>query len=55
MTTKQKILQELQNPKMLDLKFLFSEEVLDTAIEVLNELLDEERKDFDELINKKYK
>lgn len=55
MTTKQKILQELQNPKMLDLKFLFSEEVLDIALEVLDELLEEEKKEFDEMINAKYK
>nr|MDD3720381.1 M3 family metallopeptidase [Candidatus Gracilibacteria bacterium] len=50
MTIKQKILQELQNPKMLDLKFLFSKEVLDVSLEVLQELLDEEKKDFDEIL-----
>lgn len=50
MTIKQKIIQELENPKIPDLKFLFSDEVLDLAPEVLEELLLEEKKDFDELL-----
>lgn len=50
MTIKEKILLELDNPKIPDLKFLFSEEVLDVALVVLGELLEEERKDFDETL-----
>jgi hypothetical protein len=50
MPIKQKILQELENTKIPDLKLLFSDEVLDIALEVLNELLEEEKKDFDELL-----
>ncbi|MFA5917579.1 MAG: M3 family metallopeptidase [Candidatus Gracilibacteria bacterium] len=51
---KQKILQELENTKIPDLKFLFSDEILYLALEVLNELLEEEKKDFDELVNTEY-
>ncbi len=47
---KQKILQELENTKIPDLKFLFSDEVLDLALDVLVELLEEEKKDFLELL-----
>ncbi len=54
MNIKEKILQELENPKILNLKFLFSEEVLDVALVVLNELLAEEKQKFEEKINTKY-
>ncbi len=50
MTVKQKILKELENTKIPDLKFMFSEEVLDIALDVLSELLEEEKKDFDETL-----
>jgi hypothetical protein len=47
MTIKQKIIDELQNPEMLDLKFLFSENVLDLSLEILDELLESEKEDFE--------
>jgi Zn-dependent oligopeptidase len=50
MTTKEQILLQLENTKIPDLKFLFSKEVLDVALETLGELLDEERKDFDDTL-----
>lgn len=52
---KQKILQELKNPDFPNLKFLYSEEVLSVALEVLKELLEEEKWDFSEKISQKYK
>lgn len=46
MNIKQKIITALKNPDFPDLKFLYSEDVLDIAEEVLEELLEEERNDF---------
>jgi len=45
---KQKIINELENPDLPDLSFLFSEEVLDVAKDLLLEFLEEEKKDFEE-------
>ena len=47
---KQKILEELEKSELPDLKFLFSDEVLEVAPEVLQELLEGEKKDFEEKI-----
>lgn len=52
---KQKIRQELHNPNFPNLAFLYSEEVLRVAPEFLKELLEEEKKDFEEKIAKRYK
>jgi len=46
--TKQKIILELEKKEFPDLNFLFSEEVLDIALEVLNDFLEEEKKKFQE-------
>jgi hypothetical protein len=46
MTLKQKILVALQNPNFPDLKFLYSDRVLDLAPEILEELLTQEEQDF---------
>lgn len=54
MEIKQKLIKELENLKIPDLKFLFSKEVLDSALKILEELLEEEKKEFDEKINTKY-
>ena len=51
---KNKIKSELQNPEFPNLKFLYSEEVLSVALELLRELLEEEKKDFEQKISKKY-
>ncbi len=45
---KQKILQELNTNEIPDLKFLYSDEVLEITPEILEELLEEEKKDFKE-------
>lgn len=45
---KQKVLAELENKKIPNLKFLFSEEVLDISLALLRELLEEEKIDFEE-------
>ena len=50
----QKIRQELKNPDFPNLKFLYSPEVLSVALEVLRDLLEEERRDFEEKISKEY-
>ena len=47
MTVKQRIYKELQNNEFPDLKFLYSPDALDLALEVLRELLSEEKKDFE--------
>ena len=47
---KQKILEELQKKEFPDLKFLYSKEVLDVALEVLRELLKEEKQKFENLL-----
>jgi len=47
---KQKIRTELKNPDFPNLEFLYSTEVLDAAPELLDELLEEEKKDFEEKI-----
>lgn len=54
MTIKQKIIKELENTKIPDLKFLFSEEVLDISLEILQDLLKDEKERFDKLISEKY-
>jgi len=51
MTIKEKVLQELNNKQFPDLKFLFSEEVLNISIEILDELLEKEKKDFENILN----
>ena len=48
MTTKQQIINELETHDFPNLKFLFSEEVLNMVPELLEEFLEEEKKDFDE-------
>ncbi len=50
MNLKEKVLAELKKKDFPDLKFLFSEEVLEISSELLNELLDKERKDFYNLL-----
>ena len=50
MNTKQKVLQELQKKDFPDLKFLYSKEVLDVALEILRELLKEEKQKFKDLL-----
>lgn len=52
---KQKIRAELQNPDFPHLNFLYSEEVLHIAPELLRDLLEEEKQDFEVKISKKYK
>jgi Zn-dependent oligopeptidase len=47
MNIKQKIINELQKKDFPNLKFLYSEEVLDIASEVLNDFLEQEKKDFE--------
>lgn len=55
MNTKQQLCQELKNPNFPNLIFLYSKEVLDIAQEVLEELLEKEKQDFEEKISRKYK
>lgn len=50
MTQKEKIIQELKNKKFPDLKFLFSNEVLDMASEILEQELENEKVKFDEFL-----
>ncbi len=45
---KQKIIQELETPNFPNLKFIFSDEVLDVALELLKEMLEEEKVKFEE-------
>jgi len=45
---KQKILNELEKKEIPDLKFLFSDEVLNISLALLRELLEEEKQDFEE-------
>ena len=52
MTIKEKILKQLENKEFPDLKFLFSEEVLDNSLEVLDELLEEEKTKFKDFLEK---
>jgi hypothetical protein len=52
---KQKILKELKKDSFPDLKILFSEECLDEAPELLEELLEEEKNDFEEKLKIKDK
>jgi ABC-type sulfate transport system substrate-binding protein len=47
---KQRILKELEKKDFPDLKFLFSEEVLDVSLDVLRELLTEEKQKFEKLL-----
>ena len=47
MRIKNKIIKELEKSEIPDLKFLYSEEVLDVAEELLWEFLQEEKKDFE--------
>jgi len=47
---KQKVLIELEKKEFPDLKFLYSEEVLDIALELLRELLKEEKQKFKDLL-----
>jgi len=51
-STKEKVLAELENPNFPNLKFLFSDEVLDIAPELLKELLEEEKKEFKKLLER---
>lgn len=45
---KQQILTELKKPNFPDLHLIYSPEALDLAPEILEELLEEEKKDFEE-------
>jgi len=45
-TIQNKVLDALKNPNFPDLKFLYSDEVLAVALEILEQLLDDERQDF---------
>jgi hypothetical protein len=47
---KQKVLQELQKKEFPDLKFLYSKEVLEIALEILRDLLVEEKQKFEQLL-----
>jgi len=53
MNTKQKVIKEFEKKEFPDLKFLFSSEVLDIAPKILEELLDEEKKDFEKKLKLK--
>jgi len=48
MNTKQQIIHELTRSDFPNFEFLYSKEVLDLAPEILNELLEEEKKDFED-------
>jgi hypothetical protein len=50
MTIKQKILRELEKKDFPDLKFIFSDEVLDISLDILRELLVEEKQKFEKLL-----
>jgi len=50
MKLKERILEELRNKNFPDLKFLYSEEVLDVSLELLKELLEKEKQEFDKLL-----
>ncbi len=50
MKLKQKVINELNKNTFPNLKFLFSEEVLDISLELLNEFLEEDKKKFKELL-----
>jgi hypothetical protein len=50
MDLKEKILVELQKEEFPNLKFLFSDEVLNIAPELLGELLEEDKNKFEELL-----
>jgi hypothetical protein len=47
---KEKVLNELNNVGFPDLKFLYSEQVLDISLEVLEELLEIDKKNFEDLL-----
>jgi len=47
---KEKIIVELEKPEFPDLNFLFSSEVLDVSLDLLRELLDEEKEKFSKLL-----
>jgi len=47
---KNKVMAELKKVEFPDLQFLFSPEVLNLAPEILDELLEQEKKDFEELL-----
>ena len=55
MDIKEKIIEKLGEKWFPDLKFFCSEEVLNNALEVLNELLEKEKKEFLEFLNKENK
>ena len=50
MKLKERILDELKNKNFPDLKFLFSEEVLDVSLDLLKELLEKEKQEFEKLL-----
>lgn len=52
MTIKEKVLIELEKKEFPDLKFLFSEEVLDISLEILKDFLEEEKKMFSDFLLK---
>jgi hypothetical protein len=52
---KSKVLEVLNEQTFPDLKFLFSEEVLDISLELLDELLEIDKKDFVDLLKIKNK
>ena len=50
MEIKQKILKELEKKEFPNMKFLFSDEVLDISLKLLEELLDVDKKRFNNLL-----
>ena len=48
MNIKNKVIKELERMDFPDLKFLFSEEVLDSALEILRDFLKQEKKEFED-------
>jgi hypothetical protein len=55
MNIKEKVIKELEKKDFPNLNFLFSEEVLDIAPVILDELLEEEKKDFEKKLKLKNK
>ena len=50
MKIKKQIIEELEKSEFPNLKFLFSEEVLDVALDVLKDLLKKEKQKFNTLL-----
>ena len=50
---KQKIIKELNKSTFPDLKFMYSDEVLNITLEILDELLEKDKKEFEQLLKTK--